>query len=209
LINLQLKSLRNHLIAAVQNIGYPSQSVHLAQMEKIRFREFDRLLEAAKEPNHRRFSEAWMILAVREYSHVTQEKLAELYDFLLYIIDNKKFKRCSNIAPRVIDTFIYVCIARTKLPTIDKCNGLLRIISWYIACNESIENLTYLFDRIQSFEQTFEQRLHLEDSLLKALHSQIEMHAKKSTNRDYNSESLQLRLSIRAANFSERFQVSS
>ena len=74
--------LKQELLNAVQAIGYPSQVLHHAQIDKIALRDIARLKVVALSPYDPRFEEAWLVLSTTDYHRHTQ---AQRRDFLAFL----------------------------------------------------------------------------------------------------------------------------
>jgi hypothetical protein len=61
------RALHDEILDAVKAIGYPTQILHLAQINKNALRDVDLLKRVASHPDHPRFAEAWLLLATTDY----------------------------------------------------------------------------------------------------------------------------------------------
>ena len=74
--------LKDELLNAVRAIGYPSQILHHAQIDKIALRDIARLKAVALSPHDPRFEEAWLVLSTTDYHRHTP---AQRRDFLAFL----------------------------------------------------------------------------------------------------------------------------
>ena len=74
--------LKQELLNAVRAIGYPSQILHHAQIDKIALRDIARLKAVALSPHDPRFEEAWLVLSTTDYQRHTP---AQRRDFLAFL----------------------------------------------------------------------------------------------------------------------------
>lgn len=70
------------VINAVEKIGYPSQILHAAQVQKLALRDFETLRVAAGNPRHARFNEAWVLLGSYDFRRLKAEQLTWLVSFI-------------------------------------------------------------------------------------------------------------------------------
>jgi hypothetical protein len=76
------RALHAKLLDAVKAVGYPSQVLHHAHVNKLALRDVGTLLEVAGDPRHARFSEAWLLMATTDYARHTPASRRELLGFL-------------------------------------------------------------------------------------------------------------------------------
>ncbi len=73
------------LLEAVQKVGYPSQLLHSAQMQKLALRDRRQILQVAGNSGHVRFVEAWVYLSNLQAHMYPEEAIQEIVHFLLAI----------------------------------------------------------------------------------------------------------------------------
>ena len=78
------ESMAQALLDAVMAIGYPSQILHHAQVDKIALRDIERLKSVALSPYDPRFEEAWLVLSTTDYR---RHSASQRRDFLAFLRD--------------------------------------------------------------------------------------------------------------------------
>ncbi len=78
----KLRALHERLLDAVKAVGYPSQVLHNAQIDKIQLRDVGKLLAAAGDRQSPRFEEAWLLLATADFGRYPESQRAEMHAFL-------------------------------------------------------------------------------------------------------------------------------
>ncbi len=76
------KILHEKLLEAVKSIGYPSQTLHNAQISKIALRDIVNLTEAASDQRHPRFQEAWLLMATTDYQRYQSDQRLQILAYL-------------------------------------------------------------------------------------------------------------------------------
>lgn len=95
----KLRLLHEKLFEAVKAVGYPSQVLHNAQIDKLQLRDVRKLLAAASDRQSPRFEEAWLLLATTDFVRYPLEQRAEMHGFLVSVA------RRSALAPvRLVQT---------------------------------------------------------------------------------------------------------
>jgi hypothetical protein len=80
--DLKLRLLHGQLLDAVRAVGYPSQVLHNAQIDKLQLRDVTKLLAAAADRNSARFEEAWLLLATTDFSRYPAAQCEQVHEFL-------------------------------------------------------------------------------------------------------------------------------
>ena len=75
-------ALHTRLLKAVEQVGYPSQILHHAQISKIALRDISKLVFAASKARNARFHEAWMLMATADAKRYSKSDKAILMQFL-------------------------------------------------------------------------------------------------------------------------------
>ena len=79
--------LRARFVKAVFAIGYPSQLVHIAQRDKMAFRNSQQIMRNASDPWHPRFEESWLLLATADPDGYSRNEVLEFLEFLKTVPD--------------------------------------------------------------------------------------------------------------------------
>jgi len=98
------------LLQTVTRVGYPSQLLHLAQIEKLTLRDLQRLLDAASDSGHSRFEEAWLYLATMEFKNSSEKQIKDVLKLInrvshstslnpMPLVQAKSINVLSNLAP--------------------------------------------------------------------------------------------------------------
>jgi hypothetical protein len=78
----KLRLLNDRVLDAVRAVGYPSQVLHNAQLNKNHLRDVTTLLSAASDRQNPRFEEAWLLLATTDLLRHQPAQRAEVHRFL-------------------------------------------------------------------------------------------------------------------------------
>jgi hypothetical protein len=96
--------VRRRVHEAVELIGYPSQILHHAHVDKITLRDANNLFDAASKPRHPRFHEAWMLLATADPNRWFDSDRARLLDFLIAAASNRRLSKNVFVMNKAIET---------------------------------------------------------------------------------------------------------
>ncbi|MEN9836172.1 MAG: hypothetical protein RL011_2365, partial [Pseudomonadota bacterium] len=99
----EIKQAHLQLMEAVKIIGYPSQILHSAQMNKIALRDVDRLLAVASNSSDPRFSEAWLVLATADFQRQPKEHRQQILNFINTATSSKALTRDNLIRGKALD----------------------------------------------------------------------------------------------------------
>ena len=123
-------TLHKRLLKAVEQVGYPSQILHHAQISKIALRDIKALVTAASKPHNTRFHEAWMLLATTDAKRYNRADKETLINFLLNLPANRALARIPFVQRKSIDALC--ALGRTSDPTSTKniSEAIMRFCQW-------------------------------------------------------------------------------
>jgi len=99
----EIQLAHRELMEAVRIIGYPSQILHNAQMNKIALRDVDRLLSVAGNSNDPRFSEAWLVLATADFQRQPKDHRLQILNFINTALSGKTLTKDNLIRGKALD----------------------------------------------------------------------------------------------------------
>ncbi len=102
---LQAK-VQARFIAAITNIGYPSQILHLAQLRKFHLRDPDKVIETARSTSHPRFHEAWLIMATTNANRYSAAEIRVFLDFLSLVPKDSGLQRSEFVAGKCLASWV-------------------------------------------------------------------------------------------------------
>src|SRR5690606_17724595 len=101
--NPKHRALYDRILDAVRVVGYPSQMLHDAQVNKIALRDIEMLREAASYQRHPRFHEAWLLLGTADYTRYKPEHRLTLLNFLNEICSSKRLEGYKLVQAKAVD----------------------------------------------------------------------------------------------------------
>ena len=93
------------LVDSIRNIGYPSQEIHSAHIEKIRIRKASSIKETLLNPNHPRFNEAWLLVATTPAKNYSRSEIVSLIEGLIASAENKQNYKRKLVASKITEAF--------------------------------------------------------------------------------------------------------
>jgi len=104
--------LQTRILDAVKAVGYPSQILHHAQVNKIALRDIETLKDVAFDAEHPRFEEAWLLMAATDYQRYKPEQRYELLQVLTKASTTAKVASSRLVQAKAVDAF--ACIGRAS-----------------------------------------------------------------------------------------------
>ena len=166
--------LKRRVHEAIELVGYPSQILHHAHVDKITLRDAKNLFEAASKPRHPRFHEAWMLLATADPGRWFDRDRIHLLEFISKAAENRKLASNVFVMNKCIETL--AGLARQASPEeIKAIKESLHIFAGWLAKEEAsvdscclyLDTLKYVLDQLrlpirldEATITTFEHWLH-------------------------------------------------
>jgi hypothetical protein len=100
--------LQSRFLRVLEHIGYPSQILHVAHLNKMRLRDAKRLAEVARNKEDERFEEAWLFLASMEAGRYSPEDLAHLLGVILTTLSDKTLRKQPMVRAKICEAFFNV-----------------------------------------------------------------------------------------------------
>ena len=122
---------RSELLKAVQTIGYPSQILHNAQIDKITLRDIETLMKVALNQNHSRFHESWLLLSTNDYKRLSSDDLSSIVAFISSIASARKITKHRIVQIKSVDALVNIArsLKEEQMPIIKDC--FAKIGSWF------------------------------------------------------------------------------
>ncbi len=139
---------------AILKIGYPSQTLHMAQVAKNILRDLTKLIEVAQTPYHPRFAEAWLLLASFDFQRTDKDRVYELLKFLGSLGTHPEIFQLR--LPQAKSVEALCSLARCQIETTKKAafNASLEIVfesflKWFVEAAVAPETMCLLLDAHQ------------------------------------------------------------
>ena len=99
------KKVMQTLVTSIRNIGYLSQEIHKAHIEKLLIREVGIIKETLLNPNYRRFSEAWLLLNTTPSKTYKREEVVSLIEGLIAKTEKRHSIKVNLITSKITESF--------------------------------------------------------------------------------------------------------
>ncbi len=95
-------------VDTIQNIGYPSQEIHAAHLDKMRIRQADSISKTCLSRSHPRFNEAWLLMATTSTRNFSNEELIILLGTIEKAIKDKVIRKKPIVIKKASEAFFNV-----------------------------------------------------------------------------------------------------
>jgi len=148
---------------AVTKIGYPSQILHTAQLNKLALRDVDTLINAASNRSNVRFHESWLLLSSNEYQRFPEVNKIKILNFLGKLYKNTSVRNDNLAQIKAIDA--YSGIAKTlNIGHIALLSNVLSSMSrWLVKADVGPDIICLLLDTQQFVEDHLNSELIITD----------------------------------------------
>ena len=153
-LKAHMEDIKKDLLYTVYNIGYPSQFIHLAQIDKIKLRNTSKITQIANKPNHKRFEEAWMILSTKDYSFSNSLENKKIIKLLHKSMKNSQMTSNEFVMSRIIDTIMEVALLNIEQYKDDVSILYSKILEEFISHQVSESTICLVLDRLKYIEQS-------------------------------------------------------
>lgn len=176
----------NHIIAAIQYIGFPGQLLYSALQKKRELRVMTRLLQISTTTNHHQFEEAWLLISTLQLSTYAVEDIERLRDFLRTLHKSpKKLIGRGLVQVKAIDALCNVARAMG----VQSCSHLSEIASnyseWFLKEKVTGEVWCTLLDGLQFIETCLEIPIELAPEIEIQINDAIESDVSMQADRFY------------------------
>jgi hypothetical protein len=163
-----LKSeFKTHFIDTINDIGYPSQYLHAAQLSKLITRDRKNILEIAKNMQHKNFYDAWLYLSSTP-GEGQEKDLLDMVHFLNSVPTMRWTERTHFIRMKAIATLNQLP-RRFSIKHKSKIEECLNTYYRWVLSNLNMESLYWLLDVHLHLMQLTKIDLRLETDILKEL----------------------------------------
>lgn len=147
----KLRLLHERLLDAVKAVGYPSQVLHNAQIDKIQLRDVSKLLAAAADTQSARFEEAWLLLSTTDFSRHDDGQRTELHRFIQTIAQKSELAGIRLVQTKAVDALAALARAIPPGEAGRRELGLVRVTldalgAWFAAAAADPEVCSLLLD---------------------------------------------------------------
>ena len=158
-----IEDLNISLLDAVTKIGYPSQILHTAQLNKLALRDVDTLINAASNRSNVRFHESWLLLSSNEYQRFPEVNKIKILNFLGKLYKNTSVRNDNLAQIKAIDA--YSGIAKTlNIGHIALLSNVLSSMSrWLVKADVGPDIICLLLDTQQFVEDHLNSELIITD----------------------------------------------
>jgi hypothetical protein len=127
----RFESQKAELLKAVQTIGYPSQILHNAQIDKTTLRDIETLMKVAQNQDHSRFHESWLLLSTNDYQRLNTEELSGIVTFISRIASSRKVTKNRIVQIKSVDALVNIArsLKDEQMPIVEDC--FAKIGSWF------------------------------------------------------------------------------
>jgi hypothetical protein len=165
--------VKQKISSAVVKIGYPTQILHFAQIQKNMLRDVDVLLTEATDRKSHRFNDAWLFLGSIDSGRYTGSDVAKILTMLVKVSADRKLRRLPIIRARVIET----AASAGLISGTDRGQKLSEIFSaignWFVADEVPADSLSIYLDRVCFLQQEIGVTFRLDEQLVTALDAYI------------------------------------
>ena len=163
-----LRRAEKILLSAVKAIGYPSQILHNAHLNRIALRDLDNLITTASEAFDPRFQEAWLVLATADYQRFTIAQRKQVLNFLAHTSVIPQVAKRPFCQRKAIDTLSSIAKVadREELGSIQESFGIMFL--WLANFNSDAETCSLLLDAQLFVEGQLKKQLDLSRTVKEA-----------------------------------------
>jgi hypothetical protein len=133
----------------IQKIGYPSQTLHRAQITKRALRDMSKLIKTAHDPGNQRFAEAWLILSSLDYKKLTPSQLVELGEFLQSLRHQNLTSKSELAQSKSVATLCALATAQNQVSHAQVQATFGSLLQWFTNCHVAPDLLCQLLDARQ------------------------------------------------------------
>ena len=168
------QKLTKSFVAATSAVGYPSQAIHEAHLEKLRIRSPNFLASAIANPHQKYFLESWLHLSSTSTKQFSREDIVNLMNVIGSFCRSRNSKKLSpNLTAKVVESFLNLAQQLTSedVDLIQEiCN---RVLSVLIENNASTELFCFLIDGKIFLESNLKEDIAVNDDNMNKLQSFI------------------------------------
>jgi len=162
--SLQLKEkLHKATFLATTQVGYPSELLHKAQIEKWAVRNKQKLLQYASKIKSQRHHEAWVMLATCEIEHLSVDEGKDYLHFLEAVPSNKQLNRSHFILNKSIQSITNLLQTDKFSDAVMVKNLLSKYSVWLVEAHANIDTCILFLDSWAVLNKRFSLALDLSD----------------------------------------------
>lgn len=161
---------RQKLLDVITTIGYPSQILHMAHMNKIRLRQVGQILEIARNPGHRRFIESWLLLTCINPHRYSALEIKDLVKLVESAIKEPNLKSREVVRTKAVEAFFNLAPCLSTPEESEMIRRLTNQLGQYLAEQQaSIELCSFYLDAKIFLEDQIKESIPLEPATMQAL----------------------------------------
>jgi hypothetical protein len=162
-------AVKGKISEAVVRIGYPTQMIHFAQVQKNLLRDIDVLVSEIISPRSPRFHDAWLYLASIDGSRYSDADRGKILAAVKKVLANEKLRHLPGIPARLIEvaTIIGIYHGADRARIVDELFTGIGIN--FVEDGAKPEVVRILLDRLQFLRIEIGDGLHLDSQMMRAL----------------------------------------
>jgi len=159
-----LIAAQQRTLQAVEQIGYPSQILHHAHVDKIALRDVQNLTEAAAKSRHARYHEAWLLIATTDPGRWRPEDRKHLLEFLSFAAGNRALSEDPFVQTKAIDALAVISrgMDRADMPLVQET--VRTFAGWFATRRASVDICCQYLDTLRFMQETLQLPLELDDA---------------------------------------------
>ncbi len=175
-LNKDILKLQSQIQKAVEQIGYPAQILHHAQLQKIALRDIQKLVEAARNPVDTRFEESWVLLSSFDFKRYSAKERDLVMALMQDHIAIAKLLEQKEIHGK----FIYAMVNLIKIDGELTRNGIdlntifSQLVTAICCKSPSAETLTILLDTMTFISQLSSKEIVMTTAAKQALEAVVQ-----------------------------------
>ena len=138
---------RGLFIETIEKIGYPSQILHLAYVNKHALRDCKTIISICKSPKNPRFFESWALLLTLDARQFKEDELLDLIHLIIHALATPAIHSQVVFRAKCIEVFINIASALGKTnhdAIIGKCFN--ELAAFLVKIRGSVEHLAFFWD---------------------------------------------------------------
>ncbi|MFW7381347.1 MAG: hypothetical protein ACOH5I_21210 [Oligoflexus sp.] len=162
------KSIKR-FVEAIQNIGYPSQEIHAAHLDKMQIRQAAAISKTCLSSHHPRFNEAWLLMATTPTRNYTEDELIVLLGTIDKAIADRTIRRKAIVAKKAPEAFFNICQELTR-DHIDSVTIVAnKMLNFMIESHASADQFCFFMDAKIFLESNLKENVVLAPEIINQL----------------------------------------
>jgi len=156
-------------VEAIQNIGYPSQEIHAAHLDKMQIRQALAISKTCLTLHHPRFNEAWLLMATTPTRNYSEDELIVLLGTIDKAISDRSIRKRPVVIKKSSEAFFNVSQELTK-EHIDSINIVAnKQLQYLIESNANADHFCFFMDAKIFLESNLKENITLNQDTINLL----------------------------------------